>query len=128
MHDAPLFDRLASLTAADLHSRDRLADQLMRNQGITFTVYGRGRGVERIMPFDPIPRLVPANEWTRIERGLQQRMRALNLFIHDVYHDRTILRDKRVPAELVLAPPATAASLPGCGCRRMSTFTSVAPT
>ncbi|MFO0809997.1 MAG: circularly permuted type 2 ATP-grasp protein [Gemmataceae bacterium] len=102
-HYAPLFDRLASLTAADLHSRDRLADQLMRNQGITFTVYGRGRGVERIMPFDPIPRLVPANEWTRIERGLQQRMRALNLFIHDVYHDRTILRDKRVPAELVLS-------------------------
>ena len=74
----------------------------MRHQGITFTVYGRDQGVERIIPFDPIPRLIAADEWDRIERGLKQRVRALNLFIHDVYHDRLILRDRVVPAELVL--------------------------
>ena len=74
----------------------------MRQQGITFTVYGRGQGVERIMPFDPIPRIIPANEWDKVERGLKQRIRALNLFVHDVYHGRKILKDGVVPAELVL--------------------------
>jgi uncharacterized circularly permuted ATP-grasp superfamily protein len=102
-HYRPLFDRLAGLDAADLERRDRLADGLMRTQGITFTVYGRGRGVERIMPFDPVPRLVAADEWERIERGLTQRVRALNLFIQDVYHDRKILKDGIVPADLVLS-------------------------
>src|SRR5437868_2816455 len=101
-HYRPLHDRLAGLAAADLERRDRLADELMRTQGITFTVYGRGQGVERIMPFDPIPRLVAADEWERIERGLKQRVRALNLFIQDVYHDRKILKDGVVPADLVL--------------------------
>jgi uncharacterized circularly permuted ATP-grasp superfamily protein len=75
----------------------------MKTQGITFTVYGRGRGVERIMPFDPVPRLVPADEWAKIECGLEQRVRALNLFVHDVYHARRILRDRVVPPELVLS-------------------------
>ena len=74
----------------------------MRHQGITFTVYGRDQGVERIIPFDPIPRLIAADEWSRIERGLIQRVRALNLFIQDVYHERMILRDRVVPADLVL--------------------------
>ena len=73
----------------------------MRQQGITFTVYGRKQGVERIIPFDPIPRLVAAAEWDRIERGLKQRVRALNLFIHDVYHERSILKARVVPPELV---------------------------
>jgi uncharacterized circularly permuted ATP-grasp superfamily protein len=101
-HYAPLHARLADLGPDDLERRSRLADRVLRTQGITFTVYGRGRGVERIMPFDPIPRLVPADEWDRIARGLEQRVRALNLFVHDVYHDRRILKDGRVPAELVL--------------------------
>jgi uncharacterized circularly permuted ATP-grasp superfamily protein len=101
-HYLPLVDHLLHLSANDLAQRDRLADLIMRHQGITFTVYGRGQGVERIMPFDPIPRLVPPAEWDRIERGLKQRVRALNLFIHDVYHDRLILRDNVVPAHLVI--------------------------
>ena len=79
---------------------------MMRHQGITFTVYGRDQGVERIIPFDPIPRLVAADEWDRIERGLKQRVRALNLFIHDVYHDRLILRDRAVPPEIILGASA----------------------
>ncbi len=69
----------------------------MRQQGITFTVYGREQGVERIIPFDPIPRLIDAEEWTVIERGLEQRVRALNLFIGDVYQQRRILKDRVVP-------------------------------
>ena len=85
----------------ELERRHKVADLTMRQQGITFTVYGREQGVERIIPFDPIPRLVAAAEWDRIERGLKQRVRALNLFIHDVYHDRQILKDRVVPPELV---------------------------
>ena len=94
--------QLETIQPADLERRHRLADLSMRQQGITFTVYGRGQGVERIMPFDPIPRIIPANEWDKVERGLKQRIRALNLFVHDVYHGRKILKDGVVPAELVL--------------------------
>jgi uncharacterized circularly permuted ATP-grasp superfamily protein len=101
-HYAPLFDRLGEVPPAEITRRSKLADTLMKQQGITFTVYGRGSTTERIMPFDPIPRLVPADEWDAIDRGLQQRVRALNLFVHDVYHDRHILKDGVVPAELVL--------------------------
>lgn len=101
-HYAALHERLLRLDRDELERRHRLADLMMRHQGITFTVYGRDQGVERIMPFDPVPRLVAADEWDRIERGLKQRVRALNLFIHDVYHDRRILKDGVVPAELVL--------------------------
>ncbi|GAC1465463.1 MAG: circularly permuted type 2 ATP-grasp protein [Isosphaeraceae bacterium] len=105
-HYLALHDRLEKLGADELESRHRAADLLMRNQGITFTVYGRGRGVERIIPFDPIPRVITSTEWDRIERGLEQRVRALNLFIYDVYHERLILRDRVVPAELVLGASA----------------------
>ncbi len=100
-HYRALHERLASLGPDELERRHRLADLSMRQQGITFTVYGREQGVERIIPFDPIPRLVDAGEWSRIERGLEQRVRALNLFIADVYRDRKILHDRVVPAELV---------------------------
>ena len=100
-HYAPLFERLIELGPVELERRNKLADLTMRQQGITFTVYGRKQGVERIIPFDPIPRLIAAAEWDRIERGLMQRVRALNLFIHDVYHDRLILKDRIVPPELV---------------------------
>ena len=101
-HYATLHHRLGMLGADELEHRHRAADLMMRHQGITFTVYGRDQGVEQIIPFDPIPRLVSADEWQTIERGLKQRVRALNLFIHDVYHDRLILKDRVVPAELVL--------------------------
>jgi uncharacterized circularly permuted ATP-grasp superfamily protein len=101
-HYSQLCDRLDQLGVSELERRHRAADLTMRHQGITFTVYGRGQGVERIIPFDPVPRLIPPAEWDRIERGLKQRVRALNLFLHDVYHDRLILKDKVVPAELVV--------------------------
>ena len=101
-HYAPLYAQLGELSVDELDRRHRAADLLMRNQGITFTVYGRDQGVEQIIPFDPVPRLVAAAEWATIERGLEQRVRALNLFIHDVYHHRRILKDRVVPPEVVL--------------------------
>lgn len=101
-HYADLFSTLATLTPEDMRRRQRLADLSMRQEGITFTVYGRGQGLERIMPFDPIPRIIPAPEWEKVERGLKQRIRALNLFVHDVYHDRKVLNDRVVPPELVM--------------------------
>ena len=74
--------------------------------GITFAVYGEkdeeGAGTERLIPFDLIPRIIPAHEWASLERGLVQRVSALNRFIHDVYHDQDILRAGVVPAEHVL--------------------------
>jgi uncharacterized circularly permuted ATP-grasp superfamily protein len=100
-HYRPLHERLIELGPDELERRNKVADLTMRQQGITFTVYGREQGVERIIPFDPIPRLVASSDWDRIERGLKQRVRALNLFIRDVYHDRLILKDRVVPAELV---------------------------
>jgi uncharacterized circularly permuted ATP-grasp superfamily protein len=101
-HYARLLEHLGRLGPSELSRRHRVADLSMKHQGITFTVYGREQGVERIIPFDPIPRLVPPDEWDQIERGLQQRVRALNLFIHDVYHRRLVLKDGVVPSELVL--------------------------
>jgi uncharacterized circularly permuted ATP-grasp superfamily protein len=100
-HYAPLYERLIELGPDELERRHKVADLTMRQQGITFTVYGRDQGVERIIPFDPIPRLIAPGEWDRIERGLKQRVRALNLFIQDVYHQRLILKDRVVPPELV---------------------------
>ena len=101
-HYAALYHRLSEMGADELERRHRTADLMMRQQGITFTVYGRDPGVEQIIPFDPVPRVVAAEEWATIERGLTQRVRALNLFVHDVYHNRAILRDRAVPADLVL--------------------------
>jgi uncharacterized circularly permuted ATP-grasp superfamily protein len=100
-HYAAMYERLIELGPAELERRHKVADLTMRQQGITFTVYGREQGVERIIPFDPIPRLIAAAEWDKIERGLKQRVRALNLFIHDVYHQRLIIKDRVVPPELV---------------------------
>jgi uncharacterized circularly permuted ATP-grasp superfamily protein len=100
-HYASLHEQLIELGPDELERRHKVADLTMRQQGITFTVYGRDQGVERIIPFDPIPRLIAPAEWDRIERGLKQRVRALNLFIHDVYHQRLILKDRIVPPELV---------------------------
>ncbi|WP_169979321.1 circularly permuted type 2 ATP-grasp protein [Tautonia rosea] len=101
-HYGALYNRLATLSTEDMESRHHMADLVMRRQGITFTVYGRGEGLEQIIPFDPIPRLISSEEWETLERGLEQRVRALNAFVHDVYHDRLILKDRVVPAELVV--------------------------
>ena len=78
-----------------------LAEKSYLSQGITFTVYSGDEGTERIMPFDLIPRIIPADEWAVIERGLIQRITALNLFLHDVYHDQRIIKEGIIPAEII---------------------------
>jgi uncharacterized circularly permuted ATP-grasp superfamily protein len=82
------------------------ANAALVNLGITFNVYSDGQGIERVLPFDIIPRVVEAREWAGIEKGLRQRIYALNCFIDDVYHDARILRDGVVPRELILSAPA----------------------
>jgi uncharacterized circularly permuted ATP-grasp superfamily protein len=101
-HYAALAQRLATLAAPDVARRQRAADLSFQAQGITFAVNQDPSGSEKTMPFDLIPRIVPADDWKRIERGLEQRVRALNLFLHDIYHEQRILRTNLIPAELVL--------------------------
>jgi uncharacterized circularly permuted ATP-grasp superfamily protein len=90
-----------TLPDGELLRRQRSAERALLNLGITFGVYGDLAGNERIFPFDLVPRIVAAQEWSHIERGLKQRISALNLFIDDVYHKQSILKDGVVPAEIV---------------------------
>jgi uncharacterized circularly permuted ATP-grasp superfamily protein len=96
-----LVERVESLPPGELIARQKAAEQALFGMGITFTVYGDDGGTERIFPFDIIPRIIEAVEWDRLERGLIQRVQALNLFIDDVYHDQKILKDGIVPMDLV---------------------------
>ncbi len=98
---AELAERLRRMTKAEFSHRQQLADLLLRNLGVTFTVYADDQGIEKVFPFDPIPRLVSAEDWERIERGLIQRVEALNLFVDDVYGAQRILTDGVVPADIV---------------------------
>jgi uncharacterized circularly permuted ATP-grasp superfamily protein len=100
-HYAAAAARLKSMGNAAFNKRVRMADLTFRNQGITFTVYKDSAGVEKIFPFDLVPRIIPASEWDQIERGLVQRIIALNMFCHDVYHEQRILKEKVVPADLI---------------------------
>jgi uncharacterized circularly permuted ATP-grasp superfamily protein len=97
-----LADCLGRLGKSEFLQRRTTADRVFFNQGITFSVYSDRRGVEKIFPFDLIPRPVAAGEWSLLEKGLVQRINALNLFLHDVYHDKRILREGIIPADLVL--------------------------
>ena len=100
-HYGPLFDQLRSAQPEELVERQLEADKAFLAQGITFTVYGDDQGTERIFPFDLLPRILTAAEWQTIERGLAQRLTAINLFLKDVYHDGRILAEGVVPRELV---------------------------
>ena len=99
---ATVLDRLGSLDFADLSRRSADAERELFNLGITFTVYSERESIDRILPFDVIPRVITSQEWGAVEAGVIQRVQAINLFLHDVYHDQKILKDKVVPAELVL--------------------------
>jgi uncharacterized circularly permuted ATP-grasp superfamily protein len=92
---------LEGLTEEEFRRRKDAADLTFLNQGITFTVYGNDEGTERIFPYDLIPRVITRDEWDTIERGLIQRITALNLFLKDIYHDGHILNDGVVPRDLV---------------------------
>ncbi len=100
-HYRALYTQLLNLPAEELRRSKHEADLSFFNQGITFTVYGRDEGTERIFPHDLLPRIITSQEWETIERGLIQRITALNLFLKDVYHERHILKDGIVPGEVI---------------------------
>lgn len=89
----------------EVNRKDSLAKKLFMSQGITFTVYSSGEGIEKIFPFDIIPRIIQAQEWEFIEKGIKQRLKALNIFLKDVYHQQFIIKDGIVPASLVYSCP-----------------------
>ena len=104
-HYAKLFRKLASLGPEQFEERRKLADLAFLLQGITFTVYSDGRGTERLFPFDLIPRILPHSEWEHIERGLTQRVVALNLFLQDIYGKQRHPEDRQIPRSLVYSCP-----------------------
>lgn len=86
---------------SELQQKQHTAERALMSMGITFNVYAQGEGIERIMPIDIIPRVIAGQEWDYLERGLCQRVEALNLFIHDLYHDQNAIRDGIIPREVV---------------------------
>jgi uncharacterized circularly permuted ATP-grasp superfamily protein len=98
----PVWERIGRLGLDELHARARDAALELYNFGITFTVYTQKDSIDRILPFDVIPRLISPEDWQTIETGVTQRVTAINLFLHDVYHDQKILKDGVVPRGLVL--------------------------
>ena len=99
---AEIRDRLGRMPIGEFKRRAAKAEQALYNLGITFTVYTDSQAIDRILPFDAIPRVLPADDWGHIERGVQQRVTAINLFLDDLYHDQKILKDGIVPTDLIL--------------------------
>ena len=97
-----LAEQLAQLPPDELKRRKATAEKALYDMGITFSVYGHEAGTEKIWPFDLVPRIIGADEWDVIDRGLKQRITALNKFIHDIYHDQEILRDNVIPKQVVM--------------------------
>ena len=89
-----IINALQSTDVNILHQKEKMAAELFMNQGITFTVYTDDAGIERIFPFDIIPRIIISAEWKKIEEGVQQRLKALNLFLKDIYSKQQIILDK----------------------------------
>src|SRR6202789_686379 len=96
---------LQQLSVEELNHKEDVAKRLFMSQGITFTVYSSGEGIEKIFPFDIIPRIITSAEWTYIEEGIRQRLKALNLFLKDVYNSQFILKDGIVPVEMIYSCP-----------------------
>ena len=86
---------------ASLRAKQREAEEVFRLMGITFNVYGRNEAEERLIPFDIIPRIIAAREWQKLSRGIEQRVRAINAFLHDIYHRQEIIRAGRIPKEMI---------------------------
>lgn len=101
----PYHDWLERMPTDLLPTKSRQADLMFRRMGITFAVYGDESGTERLIPFDVVPRILSAKEWQKIQDGCIQRVKALNAFLHDVYHQREIIKAGIVPADMVLRNP-----------------------
>jgi uncharacterized circularly permuted ATP-grasp superfamily protein len=95
-------DWLASQSKSDLKLKQQEAESLFRRLGITFSVYGTEDALERLIPFDLVPRIISAGEWRLLQRGIEQRVRALNAFVYDIYHRQEIIHAGRIPADLIL--------------------------
>lgn len=96
---------IANLPSIEMTQKDEMAKKLFMSQGVTFTVYNSGEGIEKIFPFDIIPRIITSDEWTLIEAGIKQRLKALNIFLRDIYHSQYALKDGIVPAQLIYSCP-----------------------
>lgn len=96
---------IEDLSVSELNHKDDLAKKLFMSQGITFTVYSSGEGIEKIFPFDIIPRILENKEWKLIEAGIKQRLKALNIFLKDIYHLQFIIKDGIIPAQLIYSCP-----------------------
>jgi uncharacterized circularly permuted ATP-grasp superfamily protein len=105
-HFRALSEWLADTPADRVAEKRREADLLFHRVGITFAVYGDEAGAERLIPFDTIPRVIPLEDWRGLERGLRQRVAALNRFLHDIYHGQEILKAGVIPTEQVLTNEA----------------------
>ena len=101
-HYQPFSDWLKRTTAEQIAHKREEAERAFHRVGITFAVYGEDSGTERLIPFDIVPRIIPGDEWRMLESGLKQRVKALNLFLHDIYHNHDILKANVIPAERVL--------------------------
>jgi len=100
-----VFSSLQQINTETLISKHNIASELFMNQGITFTVYNNDEGIERIFPFDIIPRIITGGEWQQIEQGIAQRLKALNLFIKDIYNEQQVIHDGIIPASLIATCP-----------------------
>lgn len=96
-----LMQRIEDLPDGELLQRQQMAERSLFRMGITFNVYGDNQGAEKIFPFDLVPRIIAATEWNRLDRGLKQRIRALNMFIDDIYHDQQIVGDGVLPEAIL---------------------------
>ena len=85
-----------------LRKKAKKAKEIFQSTGVTFNVYGDQEGVERVIPFDVIPRIMTSDEWSHIENGIRQRIMAINAFLHDIYHNQEIIKAGILPAELIL--------------------------
>lgn len=104
-HYNKMVNSFGQLDIPALQQKDFLAGELFMNQGVTFTVYSDNKGIERIFPFDIIPRIITGKEWDLVEKGIQQRLSALNRFLKDVYNDQQIIKDGIIPAHLIASCP-----------------------
>lgn len=100
-HATRLAEYFSDMDPRELDERQRAVDSTIVDMGISFTIYSEGDNIDRAWPLDLVPRAMPGSEWDRVEAGLAQRLRALNLFIDDLYNDRKILKDKVVPADII---------------------------
>jgi uncharacterized circularly permuted ATP-grasp superfamily protein len=104
-HYRKVIQYISNESADELNKKEELAKRLFMSQGITFTVYNSGEGIEKIFPFDIIPRIITADEWAFVEKGIKQRLTALNLFLKDVYSNQFIIKDGIVPIDVIYSCP-----------------------